>query len=70
LPVFQYRKNAVEVSELAHAIDSESMQQDDGRSFALVVIGDPDSVKGSESLHSAARQYACPSQGRKQTYLP
>jgi hypothetical protein len=28
------------------------MQQDDRRSFTLVMIGDPNSVKGSERVHS------------------
>jgi len=42
---------AFDAERLAQAIDSKSMQEDDGRPRTLVMIGDPDSVKGSESVH-------------------
>src|SRR5579863_2132152 len=29
------------------------MQENDGRAFTFVMIGDPDTVKGSKSVHSA-----------------
>jgi hypothetical protein len=35
----------------AQCIDSESMQQDDGRAFALVVVGNMESVEGREYVY-------------------
>jgi len=51
---------AFDAERLAQAIDSKSMQEDDGRPRTLVMIGDPDSVKGSESVHSAPLNTARP----------
>jgi hypothetical protein len=45
LPFFEFRAYALEVSELAQCVDSESMQQDHGRAFALVVVGNAESVE-------------------------
>jgi hypothetical protein len=50
---------ALEVSELAQAIDSKSMQQDDGRPLTFVMIGDPDSVKGCEYSFTALDTAGC-----------
>jgi len=50
LALFQERKNTVELSELAEPVDKATVQQDDSRSFAFVVVGDLDSVKGRERL--------------------
>jgi hypothetical protein len=53
LPFFESRAYALEVSELAQCVDSESMQQEDGRAFALVVIRNMESVEGRECVHRA-----------------
>jgi hypothetical protein len=51
LPFFESRAHALEVSELAQGVDSESMQQDDGRALTLVVVGNMESVERRECLH-------------------
>jgi hypothetical protein len=58
LPFFEYRKYALEVSELTQCVDSESMQQDNGRAFALVVVGNAESVEGCECVQSGPQKSA------------
>src|SRR5262249_22579351 len=42
----------VEVPELGQAVGAEAVEQDDGRSRALVVVRDPRPVKGRERVHA------------------
>jgi len=53
LLLFQRWKNTFEISELPPPIDITSMQENNYRALTLVMIGDPDSVKGRESDHPA-----------------
>jgi hypothetical protein len=55
LPFFEYGQNPLKLSELSEPIDIPSMQQGDSRSFSLVMVGDPDSVEGRESVHHVSR---------------
>jgi len=50
LQVFVCREYALEVSELTQCVDAESVQQDNGRAFAPVVVGDVCSVKGRKCV--------------------
>jgi hypothetical protein len=55
LPFFKYRENPLKLSKLAEPIDIPAMQEDDSRSFTLVMVGDPNSVEGRESFHHVSR---------------
>ena len=50
-PFFESRAYVLVVSELAQCVDSESMQQQDGSAFALVVLGNMESVEGREYVY-------------------
>ena len=50
LPLFEYRADALEVSELAQCVHSESVQQDNRRALTLVVIGNAESVERRECV--------------------
>lgn len=52
------RKDTVEISEPTKPIDIPSVQENNGRIFTFVVIGDLDSVKGSEEVHSGSSSYS------------
>lgn len=51
LTLLQQRKNSFEFSELHQPIYTKPMEQDYSGAFPLVVIGNPQSVKGWESTH-------------------
>jgi hypothetical protein len=53
LSLFRQRKHTLEISELTQPIEIPTMQEDDGRALTLVIVGDSDSIKGCESVHSA-----------------
>jgi hypothetical protein len=56
LPSLGYWKDPLKLSELAEAINIASMQKNDGRALTLIVISDPESIKGCEGMH-----LCCPS---------
>jgi len=55
------REDAPEIPELAQPVDPESVQGNDGRTLAVVVVGvvvgDPHAVEGSEGIHRVAARF-------------
>jgi hypothetical protein len=55
LPLFQDWQNSVETSKLPKGINSITMQKNDRKSFALVMVSDGGSIEGCESFQYSLR---------------
>jgi len=57
LAFFEYWENPLELSELTETIDIPSMQEDDSRTLAFVMVGDAGSVERRERFHHVSKAF-------------